>query len=123
MTLDVDSQNVFKFTASVGDKVKICSPAHYPPAPRTEATPAAQYSNGFILYYPDIGAFESGAGARCVYYRHKRSGTQIIKYISIGLGTVEFYAVIEGIVVHDHASIPQGGPAFATYYAEIEEAT
>jgi len=121
--IDVDSQNITKFTASVGDKIKICAPAHHLPAGKPDNIKADQFSNGFILYYPNIGAFESGAGARCVFYRHNRSGVQIIKYVSVGLGTTEFYAIVDGIVVHTHASVYQGGPAYATYYAEVEEGT
>jgi len=120
--IDIDSQNIVRFTASIGDKIKICAPAHHLPiSTKPDNVEADQFSNGFVLYYPNIGSFESGAGARCVYYRHKRSGAQIIKYISVGLGTTEFYAIVDGIIVHDHASVYQGGPAYATYYAEVEE--
>ena len=118
--LEVDSQNITKFTASVGDKVKICAPAHHPPISKPDGVEASQFLNGFILIYPDIGSFEGSSG-RCIYYKHNRSGQQILKYVSAGLGYTEFYAIIDGITVHDHASVYQGGPAYATYYAQVEE--
>ena len=120
--VDIDSQNIVKFAASVGDKLKVCAPGHYLPAPKPTDVPADQYLNGFILSDTNIGSFEGESG-RCIFYRHERSGLQIIRYISTGLGDVEFYAVVEGIVVHDHASVYQGGPAYATYYALTEEGT
>jgi len=54
-----------------------------------------------------------------VYYEHLESGRQIIRYKSQTLTTVLFYIVVQGVQIHDHASIYQGGPAFATYYAEL----
>jgi len=118
--VELDSQNIIKFTASVGDKLKICAPGHHLPAPKPSDVEADNYLNGFILSDDNIGVFEGESG-RCIFYRHNRSGLQIIRYVSTGLGDTEFYAVIEGIVVHDHASVYQGGPAYATYYAQVEE--
>jgi len=120
--VDIDSQNIIKFAASVGDKIKICAPSHHLPAPKPTDIPEDRYLNGFILFDRYIGAFEGSSG-RCIFYRHNKSGLQVIKYISTGLGDVEFYAVVEGITVHSHASVYQGGPAYATYYAEVEEGT
>lgn len=123
--VDIDSQNVLSFAMSVGDRVKLCGPVNYPPVifPDDPAYDAKYYLNGFIVLNQDLGEFEgSPTGSNlCVYYRHKQSGRQIIQYASEGLGQMSFYAILEGITVHDHASIPQGGPAFATYWAESRE--
>jgi len=119
--LNLHSENVVRFTASVGDLIRLCPPVVYPPEGKpSDDSPATQYLAGFTILKPDLGEFEgmfSGSNM-CVKYRHKKSGKQIIQFASIGLGDVKFYAVIDGITIHDHASIPQGGPAFATYYVE-----
>lgn len=123
--VNVDSQNVVTFAMGVGNRVKLCAPVNYPPVtfPTGEAYGLEYYLNGFMILNQDLGEFEgTPVGSNlCVYYRHKKSGRQIIQYSSDALGDITFYAVLEGITVHDHASIPQGGPAFATYWAETRE--
>ena len=123
--INVDSQNVVSFALSVGDKVKLCAPVNYPPVrfPTDAEYDPKYYLNGFIILDKDIGEFESmpGGSNLCVYYKHNKSGRQIIQYSSEGLGETTFYAVVDAITIHDHASVPQGGPAFATYYAELPE--
>jgi len=121
--LNVDSQNVVSFTLSVGDKVKLCAPVHYPPVTFPSGYDANYYLNGFIVLDQGIGKFEGvpPGSNLCVYYRHQKSGRQIIQYSSDALGDTTFYAILEGITVHDHASVPQGGPAYATYWAEARE--
>ena len=54
-----------------------------------------------------------------VYYEHERSGRQVIRYLSHGLIDVTLYMMVQGIEVHDHASVYQGGPAYATYWAQV----
>lgn len=123
--VNVDSQNVVSFALSVGDRVKLCAPVNYLPVtfPEGAEYDAKYYLNGFIVLDQVLGEFEgSPTGSNlCVYYRHKKSGRQIIQYSSDALGQNTFYAILEGITIHDHASIPQGGPAFATYWAETRE--
>jgi len=121
--IDIDSQNVVSFTMNVGDRVKLCAPANYPPVvfpTNDDSYDPIYYLNGFIVVDQSLGEFEGtpDGSNMCVYYRHNSSGRQIIQYSSEALGQVTFYAILEGIVVHDHASIPQGGPAFATYWSE-----
>lgn len=123
--INIDSQNVVSFALSVGDRVKLCAPVNYPPVtfPDDPKYDAKYYLNGFIVLNQGFGEFEgTPTGSNlCVYYRHKKSGRQVIQYSSDALGETTFYAILEGITVHDHASIPQGGPAFATYWAEARE--
>jgi len=123
--IDIDSENIVEFTIGVGDTIKICAPAPYLPAidpPEAEAEGGFKHLNGFTLLRPELGDFEGNPpGNRCVYYKHKKSGQQIIQYNSTGIYDMTFYAVLEGITVHDHASVAQGGPAFATYYTEIAD--
>ena len=123
--INVDSSNVVSFALNVGDKVKICAPINYPPAtfPTNVTYDPKYYLNGFIVLDQELGEFQGipDGSNLCVYYMHNKSGRQIIQYSSDGLGETTFYAVVEAITVHDHASVPQGGPAFATYYAELPE--
>lgn len=108
-----------KFTVRVGDLVKIERPKGYPPVEFEGNPDPKQYLNGFVIMYPELGEFEDEIEGTAVYYRHNLSGKQIIEYISRGLGRYKFRAELEGIIVHDHSSVHTGGPAFATYYAEV----
>lgn len=118
--INLDGENLVEFVVTVGDLIQICPPVVYPPIPFISGQTAqpTQYMNGFIILKPELGEFEASDG-NCVKYRHKKSGKQIIQYASQGLGEKYFYAVVAGITVHDHASIAQGGPAYATYYADV----
>lgn len=115
--INLDGENVIKFTIRVGDTIQLCPPIAYPPYKTLNGTKELA---GFKLLDEDLGDFEgmSANSNMCVKYKHKISGKQIIQYISRGLGEKNFYAVLDGVLVHDHGSIFQGGPAFATYFAE-----
>ena len=118
-SINLDAENVVEFTISVGDTIRLCPPAAYLAVSFTAEQEAlvTQYLNGFIILNPDLGEFTEAEGM-CVKYKHNKSGKQIIQYASKGLGEKYFYAIVSVITVNDHASIHQGGPAFATYYAE-----
>ena len=123
--INLDSENVVEFTVSVNDLIKLCPPPSYPTMEFTEVQKALtndtgklQYLKGFIVLRPDLGGFEGSSGD-CVKYRHEKSGKQVIQFASRGLGEKYFYVIVAGITVHDHASIAQGGPAFATYFADV----
>jgi len=130
-----DSELVTKFIASVGDVVKICRPLGYPYKPsKTSWDPDSEIEDeeenksasklyGFEILNTNLGEFVNYSNVtentECVYYQHNKSGKQIIKYSAKGvIIPTTFYIMVEGIVVHDHASIYQGGPAYATYYSE-----
>ena len=118
------SDGVITIVCAVNDKFKICRPLGYKPVTWGEDADKKVYLNGFRVVYPELGEFEGKPEDNkddCVYYRHLKSGRQIIEFVSIDLGNNYFYIVLEGITVHDHASIPQGGPAYATYYSESGE--
>lgn len=79
-------------------------------------------ANGFeIIGDKSIGKFvdKAKAGKNSVIYEHLKSGQQIIRYTGHSILTVTFYLVVDGITIHDHASIAMGGPAYATYFTEI----
>jgi hypothetical protein len=127
--LRLNSPNVTTFTASVSDVIKITRPVGYPPyapgkAP-AEPTTNEYESYGFKILDQNLGKFirldEVDLNSGFVYYQHLKSGRQIIRYKSQTLTDTLFYIIVQGIQIHDHASIYQGGPAFATYWAETRE--
>lgn len=127
MANNFGSSNITTFTANIGDKVKIYRPVGYPAYPDgKEKDPPEKTETsclGFSIGDENVGKFvdfdaldyEDGY----VIYQHDKSGKQVISYKSHALVDITFYIVIQGIVVHDHASIVEGGPAFATYYTEV----
>ena len=121
--MKLKSDNIANMSCGVGDKLKISRPIGYKPTTWASDLNEKFFLNGFKVIYTEIGEFEGSPDdtGNHVYYRHKKSGQQIIEFISKGLGTVYFYLVLEGVMPHDHASIPQGGPAYATYFSEAAE--
>jgi len=127
--LRLNSPNVTTFVASTSDVIKITRPVGYPPyAPGKESsatTPGDYEAYGFKILDQQLGKFirldEITAKSGFVYYKHLSSGRQIIRYKAQTLSSTLFYIIVQGIQIHDHASIYQGGPAFATYYAELPE--
>ena len=134
VNVNPNSPNVSSFTVSVGDVIKIQRPAGYPPYPRS-----TENSSGFAIPEEVVTTEEEAYGFKVletslgklvrldevdwrdgfVYYEHERSGRQVIRYISHGIIDVTLYMIVQGIEVHDHASVYQGGPAYATYWAEV----
>jgi hypothetical protein len=127
---NLDPATTTTFAANVGDVIKLCRPAGYPPWPidnppsEIAGIDASKERLGFKLLDPVCGKFIRDYSARdtCVYYSHEKSGRQVISYYAGGsIVPVTFYAVVQGILVHDHASVYMGGPAYATYYAETPQ--
>jgi len=122
--IELRGDNIITYVCSVNDKLKICQPTYYPPVEiDRDKYSETQALGGFFIVYPELGKFEGfvEGSNMCVYYRHLRAGKQIIQYVSRSLGEYIFYIVLDGIIVHDHSSIPQGGPAYATYYSRIPQ--
>jgi len=121
------SPNTRFISLVVGDSVRLYRPHGYLGVEYTNSNTEI-YRFGFKILYPTLGKFiaDSGdagtaaaPGARSwVTYLHEKSGKQVIEFMSSELGTHKFHIVIQGVLVHDHASIAMGGPAFATYYSE-----
>jgi len=115
------SENVTNAVCSVNDKLELHRPVGYPPAEWPKDANPKIYLNGFRVVYSELGEFEKIPDEdNMVYYKHLKSGHQVIEFVSDFLGRHYFYLILEGITIHDHASIPQGGPAYATYYSEPE---
>ncbi|MHA1409735.1 MAG: hypothetical protein ACTSQY_05435 [Candidatus Odinarchaeia archaeon] len=104
----------------VDDKVRLLRPP-YKGIPFSSQADEKYYRYGFRILKTDLGEFVEDSGdteKSWVVYHHKKSGKQTIEFISDELGLFKFYVVIQGITVHDHASIVMGGPAYATYFTE-----
>lgn len=127
--LRLNSPNVTTFTASVNDVIKVVRPIGYPayaPGKAPETPTTSKYeAYGFKVLDQTLGEFvrldEISLKSGFIYYHHLKSGRQIIRYKSKSITDTLFYIIVQGIQVHDHASIYQGGPAFATYWAETRE--
>ncbi len=130
MTTSMTADNSSYFTAAVDDVVLVCRPQGYPPW--AGDTPSSAVKNdyevyGFKILNPELGKFidtDSVTGSSgCVKYLHEKSGKQIIQYTAAGAVNPDaaFFMIIQPVPVHDHASVYQGGPAFATYYAKTPQ--
>lgn len=102
---------------SVGDTVRICHSKHF------RGIEASELTRGFRLSNPDLGELtDTGVDEwNCVNYIHKYPGKQVVEFIEAQARRRSYIEISGSIRIHDHASIPQGGPAYATYYSEIEE--
>ena len=110
---DEDDAGVVTGRCHPGDKIKIChSPFYNKPTKDLE-----NEMNGFSLQDTTIGRLEKITGeVDCVYYYHDKAGIQVIKFRE-GRANVIGSLTLEGIAVHDHATVTAGGPAYATYYS------
>lgn len=133
-TFSPGTPNVVTFTAIVGDTLRIDRPLGYPPFIRdkqsggwpsyTTSLPKTEYSAlGFTVINESLGKFVDFAGLTYddgyIFYKQEKSGKQTIEYVSNGIQVAKFYVVIAAMQIHDHASVYMGGPAFATYYADV----
>jgi hypothetical protein len=124
-----DKDNISYFSVSVGDTVRICRPLGFMPwrgnKPSTMPAPGDYYQYGFTVMNRDIGKFidKMSENSYCVKYKQLKSGKQIIRYDAGGALTkdMSLYIILQPVIVHDHASVHQGGPAYATYYAEVPQ--
>jgi len=102
-------------------KIKLYRPIGYKGVDYGGEADIKYYRHGFKVVYQSLGEFTEGSTdteKSWVVYHHQGSGEQVIEFNSEELGAEVFYFVIQGILIHDHASIAMGGPAFGTYYSE-----
>jgi hypothetical protein len=115
-----DNQNAVA-SCTLGQTLKLYRPIGYKGIEFSSDTNTKEARNGFMLMQPNIGEFTEDSGddnKSWVLYKHNKSGKQVIQFISNELGYHVFTLTVQGIQVHDHASIAMGGPAFATYFTE-----
>jgi len=99
----------------VGDTVKVCHSINY------KGADDSGLLKGFRVINLSLGSLSKNKEWNCVNYLHENPGTQIIEFIENMSSRSSSLQINGNIPIHDHASIPQGGPAYATYYSEIEE--
>lgn len=71
--------------------------------------------NGFWISNNDIGTIEQILGRAAVTYTHKKAENNSIIFYARDEATKVLFNVL-AVVIHDHSTITQGGPAYATYY-------
>lgn len=114
---DEDDAGVVTGRCVPGDKLKICHSPFY----NKHTTDLENEVNGFSLQNDTIGRLEKdGENIDCVYYYHDKAGIQVIIFRE-GRANIIGSLTLEGIAVHDHATVTAGGPAFATYYSGPQE--
>lgn len=100
----------------VGERVRICHNLFH------QGVDDADKVRGFRLSNDEIGELSEVSDSwNCVNYFQKNAGVQVIEFIEDMSRNVSYIQISGNLQVHDHASIPQGGPAYATYYSEIED--
>lgn len=116
------SSNVTNISCMVNDRIMLMRPSYK----GVDFSRESDYSRfGFRVLFPEIGKFIEDSGdteKSYVIYLHEQSGQQIIEFKSIELGAFTFYVIITGIPLHDHASVEMGGPAYAAYFTETDQA-
>lgn len=79
---------------------------------------------GFCLESEEVGSLgDEGAypDEVAIKYTQKLPTSNIIWFYAYTGERVRIAA--QPIIVHDHSSIPQGGPAYGTYYSYLDETT
>ena len=116
---DMTDKSQTVISCRVGDTVLLTRPLYYKGIEQGDNP--KETINGFRIIYPELGEFvdySTDEGKSWVKYQHNKSGQQIIEFVSHDLGVTTFSCIIQGVTVHDHASVDMGGPAYATYYSD-----
>lgn len=110
------SLGITVFECTVGDTIEVCH------SKLVMAHEGEDRVRGFKMSEPDMGNLvENSDKSNCVDYTHTKAGKQVLEFKERYLSKLSYIEIAGSIRVHDHSSIPQGGPAYATYYSEIEE--
>lgn len=115
-TGDVGTQT---FYCAAGDELEICHPLFCKGMETAKSTNEdLKALKGFRLIFPELGDITECVPKKWngIRYHHKKSGQQIIEFTE-DLGLRRSYLIVETVSPHDHGTIAQGGPAFATYYS------
>lgn len=78
---------------------------------------------GFCVEKPDIGTITPSDDKDQVevYYKHKLPAENTIWFYAATGERVRMRTA--SLIVHDHSSIVTGGPAYATYFSNIDDST
>lgn len=80
--------------------------------------------NGFYLENNEAGSIDSSnvySDRVAIDYKHKLPIDNTIWFVSLTGEKVRI--LVSNVPVHDHASIKTGGPAYGTYYNEVQAET
>lgn len=109
------------FSVTVGGEVRICHSSFFKGIDNnsTDSEGLKHNQRGFRIVYKALGEFvaDNDQDRNCVRYKHLKSGRQVIEFTE-DVANRRSYIVMQSVLVHDHASMPMGGPAYATYYSE-----
>ena len=75
--------------------------------------------NGWIVEDSDVGSIEADPGKPAVLYTHKKPEKNSLFFFD-HRGSLKSAVYIVTVPIHDHSSIVQGGPAYATYFSDDE---
>ena len=75
--------------------------------------------NGWIVEDKNVGSIESAGKKPAVYYTHKKPEKNTLCLFDYRGKLISAVHII-AIPIHDHSSIVQGGPAYATYFSDDE---
>lgn len=77
------------------------------------------YTNGFKLSNSNVGSIlKVYTDKVAIDYQHKANTDNVIEFKSMFGDTLRI--LIGNVIVHDHASIRTGGPAYGTYFSDVE---
>ena len=109
------------FSVVVGGEVRLCHSYFFKGiVNNSEGSESQKYNQrGYRIVYKQLGEFveDKDQEWNCVRYKHTKSGKQVIEFTE-DVANRRSYIVMQSVPVHDHSSIPMGGPAYATYYSE-----
>lgn len=75
--------------------------------------------NGWIVEDGAVGILEANESKPSVIYIHKKPEKNVLYFFN-HRGAVASAVYVVSVPIHDHSSIVQGGPGFATYFTDDE---
>lgn len=75
--------------------------------------------NGWIVEDSKVGSIEPNGTKPSVIYTHKKPEKNALHFFDYK-GALGCSVYIVAVPIHDHSSIVQGGPAYATYFSDDE---
>jgi len=77
-----------------------------------------QLLSGFAVDDDAVGSLRSASGDVAAVYKHTRPEKNFIYFFAL-TGEMAVVSIV-AVPIHDHSSIIQGGPAYATYFNDDE---
>lgn len=112
-----NSVSTLTVTMNVGDKCTLLIPCTPENMGGYWPTTAVGFQNGFKLLDTTAGSIVKVHNDKvAIDYEHKTNLTNVIIFESISGDVIRIVA--GNIMVHDHATIVTGGPAYGTYATE-----